>query len=228
MVPTRSGVQQVPGGPAVAVRAWADGRAWLTVRSTTAWAGHQLFGDLEAPVRRVDLGAAGVAFVGAGGTRVALHADAIDVVVAGSLPSDVLVAVVRSLGLVGRDVPASWAEAATADLAAARAALPGLLLPHDLAGYGPPAFRVDDGGHVVVGQTGPGDTGFVLDEVPGTTLADPTGVDAQEVAVGDGVGRLRPAAGTLELVRGGVRVTVRSATATPAELVAIARSLGPA
>jgi hypothetical protein len=150
------------------------------------------------------------------------------VVVAGSLPSDVLVAVVRSLGLVGRDLPPTWAEAATADLAAARAALPGLLLPRGLTGYGPPAFRVEDGGQVVVGQTGPGDTGFVLDEIPGTTLGDPTGVDAQEVDVGDGVGRLRPAAGTLELVRGGVRVTVRSATATPAELVAIARSLEPA
>jgi hypothetical protein len=148
-------------------------------------------------------------------------------VVAGSLPSDVLVEVARSLGVVGRDLPASWAEAATATLDEARAALPGLLLPQGLAGYGPPAFRVEDG-RVVVGSTGPGDTGFVLVEVAGTGLGDPTSVDAEEVDVGDGVGRLRPDAGTLELVRDGVRVTVRSATATSDELVAIGRSLEPA
>ncbi len=104
----------------------------------------------------------------------------------------------------------------------------GLLLPHGLEGYGEPAFRVEDGGRVVVGLTGPGDTGVVIDEEPGTTLGDPTGVDAQEVDVGGVTGRLRPAAGTLELVRGEVRVTVSSATATPAQLVAIGRSLEPA
>ncbi|MCU1375983.1 MAG: hypothetical protein JWO68_3269, partial [Actinomycetia bacterium] len=98
----------------VAVRTWTDGRAWIKVSATRSWIGKRLFGDVGIAVRPV-----GGAYVSEDGTRVAVHAEGIDLVVTGSVEPAALRRVAASLGVAGRRVPADWAEASTTSLTAA-------------------------------------------------------------------------------------------------------------
>jgi hypothetical protein len=225
----RAGIVTTPGGPPVGVRSWSDGRAWFTVRATTAWPGGRLFGDLGLDVRPVDLGAAGLGYVSSDGRRIALHAAGLDVVVAGSLPLDDLLAVAADLGVVGEAVPDDWAEARTARPEEAEAALPGRLTAGALDGFGDPALRViaDDAGGVTVteARSGPGDRAFVLTQRLGTALPPPQGGDEVGVGVRGTVGRARPAEGELAWVEGGVVCTLRGAGLSLGELAAIAERL---
>ena len=82
-VSSRPGAAPAPGcgrGP--------TGAAWFTVQATADWAGDRLFGDLGPDVRPIELDGAGSAYVSADGQRIGLHADDLDVVVAGSLPPE--------------------------------------------------------------------------------------------------------------------------------------------
>jgi hypothetical protein len=227
--PYRAGTVTTPGGPPVGVRSWSDGRAWFSVRATAAWPGGRLFGDLGLDVRPVDLGAAGVAYASSDGRKVGLHAAGLDVVVAGSLPPDELLAVAADLDVVGETVPDSWAEARTARPADADTALPGRLTAGALDGFGGAALRVtaDDAGGVTVteARSGPGDVALVLTQRPGTALPPPQGGEEVGVGVRGTVGRARPAEGELAWVEGGVVCTLRGEGLTLGELAAIAERL---
>ena len=224
--PYRAGQAGGTPGPEVTVRTWTDGRAWVKVRSTRSWPGGRLFGDLGELVRPVGLGA-GVAYWSEDGTRVAVHAAAVDLVVMGSVGEADLARVAASLPVAGRPVPAGWAEAATSTLPEALAADPGLRRPRDLRGFAPPAVRVD-GRTVTLAYPGPGSRGFLLVQAPGDRLAPPLDDDPAGVRVRGADGRWSPARGELEWVEAGRVLTLRSATLSLEELLAVAASLEPA
>jgi anti-sigma factor RsiW len=214
-----------PAGPAVAVGTWTDGRAWVKVRATRDWPGGRLFGDLGPLVRPAGLGA-GMAYWSEDGARVAVHGAGIDLVVTGSLGEADLARVAASLPVAGRPVPAGWAEAATSTLPEAIAGDPGLRSPRDLAGFAPPAVRVD-GRTVTLAYAGPGSRGFLLVQAPGDRLAPPLDGDPVGVPVRRTDGRWSPGRGELEWVEQGRVVTLRSTTMSLDELLAVAASLEP-
>jgi hypothetical protein len=224
--PYRSGTISDTGGPDIAVGSWTDGRAWLTVRSSDEWPGDRLFGGLGTNVRSVDLGEAGVGYVSDDGRKIALHANGLDVVVSGSVPTRDLRAAAASLGVTGRPVPATWHEAATATLAEATAATDGLLVAQDLDGFGPPAVRMA-GGAVSLAYAGPGDRGFTLVQSDAPRLAPPADGDAVGVDVRGVPGRYSPERGQLEWVEGGTARSLSSPTLSLDELLTIATALEP-
>jgi hypothetical protein len=222
----RSGTVDADSGPAIGLRTWTDGRAWLEVRATTAWPGGRLFGDMGDVVRRVDLaaGRAGVGYVDGSGSRVAVHTPALDVVVAGTTGTTELLAVAASLGLVGTPVPPAWPESATATLADARAAAPDLLVPSGLPAFGPPAIRVD-GDTVALAYTGGGDRSFLLTRTGAAALLPPVDPDARGVRVRGTDGRYLPSTGQLEWVEDGHAYRLESSTLSIGELLAVAARL---
>jgi Putative zinc-finger len=224
--PYRSGTITGTGGPTIAVDSWTDGRAWLAVRSTREWPGGRLFGGLGTSVRTVDLGDAGVAYMSDDGKKVALHGDDIDVVVSGSVAPDELRAVATSLGVTGLGVPRSWDESATATLAQAADAMPGLLVAPELDGFGQPAVRIADG-TVIQDYAGAGDRGFTLVQSGVGTLTPPANGDIVGIEVRGAAGRYSAERGQLEWVEGGTTHGLSSYTLTLAELLALAQSLEP-
>ena len=224
------GAGPAPGGrpgPAVTVRTWTDGRAWVKVRSTRSWSGGRLFGDLGQLVRRAGLGA-GVAYWSEDGTRVAVHAAAVDLVVMGSVGEADLARVAASLPVAGRPVPAGWAEAATSTLPEALAADPGLRRPPRPArvrAAGGAGRRTD--GHPGLSRArvarlpaGPGPR-RPADPAPGRRPGRRPRPRQRD-------GRWSPARGELEWVEAGRVLTLRSATLSLEELLAVAASLEPA
>lgn len=223
----RTGVVTTPKGPHVEVRTWTDGRSWVQLRTTREWAGQRLFGDLGEVVRPVDLGGAGTGYVGAAGRRLALHADGLDVELAGSVAETDLLRIAASLPVVGREVPAGWAEAEVGTLEQARAALPGLLLPDGqarLEGFDRPSVRVD-GELVTFSYAGPGSRSVVLAQAPGDRLSPPLEPDVTGIEVRGAAGRFTPALGELEWLEDGLVVSLRSSALSSAELLAIADDL---
>ena len=225
--PYRSGAIRGTGGPTIAVDSWTDGRAWLAVRSTRDWPGGRLFGGLGPSVRTIDLGEAGIGYVSDGGRRIALHGDGRDAVVSGSVTADELRAAAAGLGITGLPVPRSWAESATATVAEAADAVPGLLVARDLDGFGPPAIRVADGTVTQV-YAGAGDLGFALAQSGADHLAPPADGDAVGVEVRGAAGRYSAERGQLEWVEGGAAVGLSSHTLTLPDLLALAATLEPA
>jgi hypothetical protein len=124
-------------------------------------------------------------------------------------------------------VPSGWDEAATASRVEAIATRPGLLLPTDLDGFAAPAFRVD-GDAVVTRFAGPGDRTFTLVQTPGTRLSPPLDLSVIGVEVRGVEGRWSDGRHELEWVEDGQVVTLRSATLSLNELLAVAGSLEPA
>ena len=219
----RAGVVSTVSGPSVSVASWSDGRAWLKIRSTTDWGGRWLFGDLGTLVRPVAVGT-GVAYLNERGDRVALHSDQVDLVVVGSLPTEILLDVATSLGVTGERVPVDWAEAATATLDEARAAVAGLIVPHDLEGFGPPAIRVDND-IATMAYAGPGNRGFRLAETVETALSPPFEANVRGVTVRGIEGRYSPDRGVLEWIEGQLAISLTSTTLSLLDLIMIAESL---
>jgi hypothetical protein len=226
MAPYRAGLVETPNGPTVAVRTWSDGRAWVQVRLTNEWGGNRLFGDLGDAVRPVDAGPAGIAYVGDGGRRVALHGAGVDVAVTGTISQDELLGVATSLGIAGERVPPTWVEATSATGADAARSLPRVLAPASVEGFGPPAIRVD-GDVATYAYAGAGARGFVLVQTPETSLAPPVEVDVRGVEVRGRTGRYSPDRGELEWVEQGVTVSVRSQSLSLRELLRVAAGLEP-
>ena len=220
----RAGLVTPTGATTVGVRTWTDGRSWLKVRAKRGLAGETLFGELGDVVRPVELDGAGVAYMGEHGDRVALHGDAIDVVVEGSVAESELLATAASLGVRGMRVPTAWAEAGTGTLAEAEAALPGLLVVSRLDGFRPPGVRIEDR-VVTLDYTGAGARGFRLAEAPGDLLVPPLDPDVRGLEVRDTVGRYQPATGELEWVEAGMVVSLRSTTLSVRELLGISEHL---
>jgi Putative zinc-finger len=223
----RSGTIAAAGGPTIAVTSWTDGRAWLTVRSTTNWSGDRLFGGLGTSVRTIGLGDAGTGYVSEDGRKIALHGDGLDLVVSGSVAGGALRTAAASLGVIGLPVPGSWVEAATATVAEAAAALPGLLVAPRLDGFGPPAVRVVDGTVIQV-YAGAGDLGFTLVQSDVDHLTPPADGDAVGVDVRGAAGRYSTERGQLEWVENGSTHSLSSRALTLAELLALAGALEPA
>lgn len=223
----RSGVVRAAAEPGseIGVRSWTDGRAWLTVRVTRHWPGGRLFGDIGDLVRPVDLGVAGVGYLGEDGTRIGLHADSIDVVVSGSVPTDELRRVAASLGIRGLPVPSDWAEATSSSVADADLDR-GLLVPAELEGFESPAVRVD-GEIVTIAAAGAGERAFVLVATPGTTLPPPLDPDVVGVEVRSTIGRFSPSRSDLEWVEEGRVYSLRGAGLGLEELMSIAADLEP-
>ena len=222
----RSGTISGTGGPTIAVDSWTGGRAWLAVRSTREWPGGRLFGGLGTSVRTVDLGDAGIAYVSDDGRKVALHGEGLDVVVSGSVAPDELRAVAAGLGVTGVRVPGSWDESATATLAEAADAVPGLLVAPERDGFGPPAVRIANG-MVIQDYAGAGDRGFTLVQSGMGALTPPANGDVVGVEVRGTAGRYSTERGQLEWVEGGTTHGLSSHTLTLAELLALAESLEP-
>ena len=209
----------------MAVRTWTDGRAWVKVRASRDWPGGRLFGDLGELVRPAGLGA-GVAYWSEDGSRVAVHGAAVDLLVTGSLSDADLASVAASLPVAGRPVPAGWAEAATSTVPEAAATVPRLLGPRALAGFAPPAVRVE-GRVVTLAYAGPGSRGFLLVQAPGDRLAPPLDDHPVGVRVRGTTGRWSPDRGELEWVEQGRTLALRSATLPLEELLAVAATLEP-
>lgn len=224
MTAHRAGAVETPNGPDVAVRTWTDGRAWLKLRVTHEWQGGRLFGDVGGPVRAVNLGAAGVAYVGDGGRRVALHGAGIDAVVTGSVGERALLEIASTLGIGGEPVPASWSEAGAATLEEAATALPGAVAPRRLDGFSDPAVQIE-GDVVTFAYAGGGSRGFELVEGAGRMLAPPVDVDARGVEVRRTTGRYSPERGELEWTENGITIALRSQSLSLGELLRIADHL---
>ena len=206
----------------VSIATWTDGRAWIKVRSTTAWEGSHLFGDVGRAVRPVRLGD-GVAYAAEGGNAVAVHGDDVDVVVTGSVGPAVLRRVAASLGVTGRRVPAEWDEAATATVAEVVERTDALVLPDD-TGFAPPAARLD-GDTATLVFAGPGERLLTLVTRPGAVLSPPLDPDAVGVVVRGRDARWSPARGDLEWVEGGQVWSLRTTTSGLGELVGLADRL---
>ncbi len=203
------------------VRSWSSGRAWLRMTWTETWSGDRLFGDLGTPVRLVEL-TDSVVYIAEDGTVVAMHADGVDVTIAGSVALDELLAVATGLDVSGVKVPDHWVESTAKTIAMARALLPGLLVPNG-AGFDVPA--VDAGaGLVVMGYAGPGAVGFSTVQLEGQ-LSPPMEADIRGVAVRGSEGRWSPGLGRLEWQENGLAITITSITMTLAELLDIAASM---
>ena len=219
----RAGAIDTAVGPEVSIASWSDGRAWVKVRSTSSWQGSHLFGDLGALVREVRLGS-GVAYLSEGGDRIGIHGEGIDLLVLGSLPTDILLEIAESIGVDGRPVPSTWVEAAASTLEEAGAEVPGLLLPDELEGFGPPAIRATRG-VATLSYAGPGDRAFLLTQSADTELSPPLEANVRGVVVRGVAGRYSPDRGLLEWVEGELGVSLASTTLSVDELVSIAESL---
>ena len=220
----RSGLVTPPGATAVGVRTWFDGRSWVKVRATRKLRAGSLFGDLGDVVRRVELGEAGVGYVGERGDRVALYGEAVDVVVEGSVAEADLRTVAAALGLRGLPVSGVRAAAGTGTVADAEAVLPGLLVVGRLDGFRPPGVRIDDR-VVTLDYAGAGTRGFRLTEAPGDILVPPLDPDVRGVEVRGTVGRYQPSTGELEWVEAGMVVSLRSTTLSLNELLGVSDRL---
>jgi hypothetical protein len=135
-----------------------------------------------------------------------------------------LLNVAGSLGVIGEQVPADWTEAATATLDEARAAVAGLIVPHDLEGFGPPAIRVDND-VAILAYAGPGNRGFRLAETVETALSPPFEANVRGVAVRGIEGRYSPDRGVLEWIEGQLTMSLTSTTLSLQELIMIAEAM---
>jgi hypothetical protein len=172
----------------------------------------------------IDLGPAGIAYASGDGTRVAIHGPSTDVVVAGSIGPDELGQVAASLGVVGVEVPANWAEAATATLDDAEALAPDLLFVSGLEGFGAPAVRID-GDDVSLRYVGAGARSFTVVRGASDQLPPPLDPDVTAVTVRGEPGRWRAATGDLEWVEDGHARAIRSSTMSLTELLGISDQL---
>ena len=218
----RSGFWALPNGARVDVASWSDGSAWITVEQSGGWDRPRLFGIADPYVRVIDLGEGGTAYVNAAGTRVALHTETLEIVVAGSAATDVLLDVARSVPDVGLAVPSHWDQAFNVELQQLEAGT----LVLDPAGWSQPAARVD-GDQVSVLFVGAGQRAALISQEPGTALEPPSGPDVVAVTVRGSAGRLRLSIGVLEWVEDGRVVLLQSDTLSLEAPQAIAEMLEP-
>lgn len=214
--PHRFGDRPLPDGGRVEVGTWSDGRAWLMVEGTDSWTESRLFGMTSAFNRQVQLGAGSVGYLAPDGQTLSLHSDGLDVVVSGSVPEDVLVVAVASLGVRGQPVPDDWAEASVL----APEQLPeGTLVP-DAEGWS--ILGMIDGDRTEILLTGSGSRSVLMTAHPGERLEPPVGADVTVVDVRGVRGRYDAGSGSLEWVEDGVAYRLRSDTVGRDELIRLA------
>jgi hypothetical protein len=222
---TRYRVGQIAGATPAGVWSWSDGRAWVRLTATDAWAGPGLFGDLGSLVR-ARRSTLGEVYVSADGRRVGLHGGGVDLAADGSVPTSVLIGVIEDLGVASVPLPEDWPERRSAGPAAVRRALPGALaLQAD--GFGPPAATIE-GDTVIQFASGSGDRRLLLVQAPGLATTPPSETDYETLSVRGQPGRYTPATDLLEWVEDGRVVTLRGTGLTRDELWAVAEGLEPA
>lgn len=221
----RSGIQ-VTGAHDVETVAWTDGRAWLRLRGVEGWSGDRLFGDLGPLVRRVTLPDGRVVYLSGDGQTAAIHSGGIDLVLEGSVGRDALLDVAAGIPVEGRRVPAHWIEAADGSLTDAATALPGLLVPSGLDGFGPPSVRIREG-QVVIGYAGSGGRELVVTQRAGRALSPPVVPDVIGIEVRGHPGRFLPEASELEWVEDGLVVSLHSEDLGLTGLLRVAGDLRP-
>jgi hypothetical protein len=219
--PHRAGHRVLPEGEPVEMASWSDGRSWIVVEVTRNWAEPNLFGLSSAFVETVDLGDGSIGYLAPTGDALALHGDDLEAVVTGSVERSVLIETAASLGIQGREVPATWLEASTVGLEE----LPeGTLVP-DVEGWSILA-RVQ-GEETVLLLTGGGARNVLITQSEGDLLDPPTGPDYSEVEVRGIRGRHDLSSATLEWVEDGQIVRLRSETVGIDELIDLAETMAP-
>ena len=207
------------------VTAWSDGRAWLRVASTTSWRGRRLFGGMGPVVRPLQIGDA-IMYASGGGTKIALHADQLDVLVTGSFDETTLIDVAASIDVPTERVPPDWAEAGDVTAATAARQLPDLLVVPDAPGFVGPAVRTN-GATAVSSYVGPGTRAFLLTQRPGRVLPPPFAAAVLGVEMRGVGGRYTPSQGTLEWVEEGWVLTLEAESLSLQDLLAIAAAIAP-
>lgn len=226
MSPYRAGTQTTTEHD-IATATWSDGRAWVRLRAVRDWRAARLFGDVGSLVRRVTVSDGRTLYIGREGHTIAIHTDDLELVLDGTLSEDDLLTIAASVPVEGRPIPRDWSEVADATLAEAAAALPGLLLPQDLDGFGHPAVQISDD-VVTIGYAGSGGRELLVTERRGTSIAPPIVANVVGVEVRGRAGRYLPDSGVLEWAEDGIVVSLRSRDLGVDALIRIAEGMGPA
>ena len=217
--PHRSGSWHLADGGRVEVASWSDGRSWLMIEVARTWDEPRLFGLARAFVDPVRLGADSLGYLSPDGDALAIHGETSDVLVTGSVPTEVLVDVAASLGVRGLAVPSTWEEASTVQVDDLP---PGTLVP-DSEGWS--VLGRIDGDTTTVLLTGGGARSVVVTQVPGSRLDPPIGPDYSEIDVRGAGGRYNASEATLEWVEDGQVVRMRSDTVGLSELIDLASTM---
>jgi hypothetical protein len=217
----RSGFWLLPDGDRVELASWSDGRSWLMIEVVAGWAEPRLFGLSQPFVEPVDLGEGSIGYLSPTGDALAIHSEASEVLLSGSVARETLVKAASSLGLRGLEVPASWQEAATVEVAD----LPGGTLVPDVEGWSVLGRADEDETTILL--TGSGARSVVISQSQGRRLDPPTGPDYSEVEVRGVDGRYNTSEATLEWVEDDQVIRMRSETVGLDELIELARALEP-
>ncbi|HSM46061.1 MAG TPA: hypothetical protein VK969_13690, partial [Acidimicrobiia bacterium] len=217
--PHRSGSWHLADGGRVEVASWSDGRSWLMVEVATAWDEPRLFGLSLAFVDPVRLGADSLGYLSPDGDALAIHGETSDVLLTGSVPTELLVNAAASLGIRGLSVPSTWEEASTVQVDGLP---PGTLVPN---AEGWSTLGRVDGDTTTILLTGGGARSVVVTQVPGSRLDPPIGPDYSEIDVRGAGGRYNASEATLEWVENGQVVRMRSDTVGLTELIVLASTM---
>lgn len=218
-VPHRSGHRPLGEGGLVEVTTWSDGRSWLMIETTDDWDEPRLFGMSLPFVRPTELGDGSVGYMAPSGNKLAIHGEDVEMVVAGSVPPEILVEVAASLEIRGVEVPETWLEASTVDVSD----LPAGTLAPRVEGWFASA-RVDEEVISILLSSG-ASRNILIIQREGTLLDPPAGPDVYEVEVRDMTGRYDASTGALEWVEDGRIVALRSDAVGMDALVEVADSM---
>lgn len=216
--PHRSGRWTLPEGGEVRVSTWSNGRSWLMVEATEAWAEPHLFGVSTSLVRRLDLGGGSVGYMDPTGGTVAVRGAGLDVVVTGSVSPTTLVAVASSMGIVGEALPDGWEQVAVAD-----GGLPVEALAPTAEGWQVLGTTEEERVRILV--VGSGGRVALIEQRRGARLEPPSGPDPLAVETRGTTGRFDPGSSTLEWVEEGWVIRMRGDGIGLAEMLALAESM---
>lgn len=217
--PHRAGRRPLPDGEPVEVASWSDGRSWLMVETTRGWTEPSLFGLSSPFVEQIDLREGSVGYLSPAGNAVAIHGEASEVLVTGSVRRETLLEAAASLDVTGQEVPGSWLEASTVPISD----LPDGTLVPEVEGWSI-LGRVGPDGTTLLLSSG-GARSVLVTQGEGTRLDPPTGPDFSEVEVRGVEGRHDLPSSTLEWVEDGQILRMRSETVSIDELLDLANAM---
>ena len=214
----RSGVRFTHDGREVRVGSWSDGRSWVKIEVTDEWEGPNLFGMSSSFLERLDTDG-DIMYLNPENNMLAIHTNAIDVVISGSLPRSELIAIGQSLPLEGRDAPASWEAAQNTD---PRDLPAGTLVP-DVDGWSILA-RVE-GTDTAILLTSGGSRSVLIKQEQGSSMDLPIGPDVSTVSVRGVEGRYDAGSGTLQWLENGFRIEAQGDLVTRSVLLELVESM---
>ena len=212
------GSGRIDGFVETEVWAWSDGRGWIRLDRTVSWDGIGLFGNSGLPVQGVAT-ERGVVYQAGDGSRVFVHGDGYDAVIAGSVATEELVAIAGMLPGPQRTVPASWPEAPIAEEVAERA-----YVPLGVPDFGDPILHSSNDA-VIVDLFGGGERSVRITQRPGDRISPPLDPDARAVRLRGVIARHSPTFGILEWVEDGLLFTVEATGLALIDAIEIAEAL---